>query len=237
MYPEVTGSKIIIIFGPMESSMFDTLLSLPLFQGMTLSDFNSLLQKVKLDFMRYQDGEKVIESGERCVRFAFLINGSIESTRTGNSGLFTFRERIDAPYLIEPYSMFGRAGQYLRSYSTIGQASFLFIDKLYVYTEIGKYNICRMNLLNILSGRVQQMDKAVWSIDGMTLHERMISFIKSLADQQNGEKTINIKMNDMATIMDATRINVSRELNAMEAAGLVELNRSSIHIPRLEELK
>ena len=34
----------------MELPMYDTLLSLPLFQGMSQADFNSLLQKIRLDF-------------------------------------------------------------------------------------------------------------------------------------------------------------------------------------------
>ena len=106
-----------------------------------------------------------------------------------------------------------------------------------VYTEIGKYNICRMNMLNILSGRVQKLDSDVWSIDEMELRERIIRFIRSLADHHKGEKKLYIKMNDLAVLLDATRINVSRELNALQDQGLIELSRGGIRIPLLENLK
>lgn len=220
----------------MENSMFDTLLSLPLFQGMTKSDFDSLLQKVKFDFARFEDGETVISSRESCSRFAFLLSGTVESTRTGDNGSFEFRETICMPCLIEPYSMFGRDNQYRRTYRTVGRASFLFIDKQYVYSEIGKYNICRMNLLNLLSGKVQRLDSEIWNIKGMELRERIICFLRNLADHHKGEKKLLIKMNDLAVLMDATRINVSRELNAMQDQGLIELSRGGIHIPLLENL-
>lgn len=216
--------------------MFDTLLSLPLFQGMTKSDFDSLLQKVKFDFARFEDGETVISSRESCSRFAFLLSGTVESTRTGDNGSFEFRETICMPCLIEPYSMFGRDNQYRRTYRTVGRASFLFIDKQYVYSEIGKYNICRMNLLNLLSGKVQRLDSEIWNIKGMELRERIICFLRNLADHHKGEKKLLIKMNDLAVLMDATRINVSRELNAMQDQGLIELSRGGIHIPLLENL-
>ena len=221
----------------MEYSMYDTLLGLPLFQGMTKADFDSLLMKVKLDFARYEDGDTVISSQENCTRFAFLISGTIESSCTGENEDFEFRETICAPCLIEPYSMFGRDNRYRRSYRTVGKANFLFIDKQYVYTEIGKYNICRMNLLNILSGSIQKLDRNIWDISEMALRERIIWFIRMLADHHKGEKRLLIKMNDMARIMDATRINVSKELNALEDEGLVELSRGGIHIPLLENLK
>ena len=216
--------------------MYDTLLSLPLFQGMSQTDFNSLLQKIRLDFIRYEDGDVIIEKGNRCGSLAFLINGTVESSRSGMDGNFTFSELIEASFLIEPYSMFGRAGSYQRTYTAIGSCSFLMVDKQYIYTELGKYNICRMNLLNILSGRVQQLDSHIWSLDGMSLRERIIRFIKGLSDIQSGQKRLAIKMNDLATLMDATRLNVSRELNALEKDGLISLRRKEIFIPALENL-
>lgn len=216
--------------------MYDTLLSLPLFQGMSQTDFNSLLQKIRLDFIRYEDGDVIIEKGNRCGSLAFLINGTVESSRSGIDGNFTFSELIEAPFLIEPYSMFGRAGSYQRTYTAIGSCSFLMVDKQYIYTELGKYNICRMNLLNILSGRVQQLDSHIWSLDGMSLRERIIRFIKGLSDIQSGQKRLAIKMNDLATLMDATRLNVSRELNALEKDGIISLRRKEIFIPALENL-
>lgn len=216
--------------------MYDTLLSLPLFQGMSQTDFNSLLQKIRLDFIRYEDGDVIIEKGNRCGSLAFLINGTVESSRSGMDGNFTFSELIEAPFLIEPYSMFGRAGSYQRTYTAIGSCSFLMVDKQYIYTELGKYNICRMNLLNILSGRVQQLDSHIWSLDGMSLRERIIRFIKGLSDIQSGQKRLVIKMNDLATLMDATRLNVSRELNALEEDGIISLRRKEIFIPALENL-
>ena len=216
--------------------MYDTLLSLPLFQGMSQADFNSLLQKIRLDFVRYEEGSTIISSGQTCKSFAFLINGTVESSRDGMDGNLTFMEQIDAPCLIEPYSMFGRVGSYQRTYSAVTPCSFLMVDKQYIYTELGKYNICRMNLLNILSGRVQQLDSHVWALQGDTLRGRIIRFIKGLSDIQTGTKKLCIKMNDLATLMDATRLNVSRELNALEAEGLITLRRKEILIPALENL-
>ena len=220
----------------MELPMYDTLLSLPLFQGMNQTDFNSLLQKIRLDFIRYAQGDVVISAGDRCGSLAFLINGSVESSRSGINGNFTFSELIEAPCLIEPYSMFGRAGSYLRTYTAAGPCSFLMVDKQYIYTELGKYNICRMNLLNILSGRVQQLDSHLWELDGMTLRQRIIRFVRSLSDIQSGQKRLAIKMNDLALLMDATRLNVSRELNTLEAEGLISLRRKEILIPALEKM-
>ena len=44
-------------------------------------------------------------------------------------------------------------------------------------------------------------------------------------------------MNDLAVLMDATRLNISRELNALEADGLISLRRKEILVPALEKLE
>ena len=42
-------------------TMFDTLLQLPLFQGLCHEDFTSILDKVKLHFIKHKAGETIIE--------------------------------------------------------------------------------------------------------------------------------------------------------------------------------
>jgi CRP-like cAMP-binding protein len=51
-----------------------------------------------------------------------------------------------------------------------------------------------------------------------------------------GEKRLHIKMEDLALLIDESRLNVSRELNAMQREGLVTLGRKEITIPDLKKL-
>lgn len=43
-------------------------------------------------------------------------------------------------------------------------------------------------------------------------------------------------MEDLATLIDDTRINVSKVLNKFQEEGLIQLKRKEIHIPALEKL-
>lgn len=49
-------------------------------------------------------------------------------------------------------------------------------------------------------------------------------------------KLLKIKMEDLATIVNDTRNNVSKVLNDMQDRGLVELHRGEIAIPAAENL-
>ena len=68
------------------------------------------------------------------------------------------------------------------------------------------------------------------------VRQKIIQFFLLQAHKVEGEKIIKIKMEDLAKIIDETRINVSRELNEMNEKGLIELGRKSIYIPALEQL-
>ena len=88
-------------------TMFDTLLQLPLFQGLCHEDFTSILDKVKLHFIKHKAGETIIKSGNPCTQLCFLLKGEISIVTNAKENIYTVIEQIEAPYLIEPQSLFG----------------------------------------------------------------------------------------------------------------------------------
>lgn len=216
--------------------MYDTLLQLPLFQGMTKQNFDALLMKLKLNFIKYKAGTKFIEAGSACSDFVFLINGSVVSSRESAVAGFVYKEVIGAPFLLEPFAMFGVSATFNHDYYAQTDISVLLIDKQYVYSELNKYDICGMNLLNMLSGKAQVVDRFIWSRKEFTLRERIIRFVKGLSELQYGEKYLQIKMNTLAGLMDTTRLKVSNELNDMAESGLIVLKRKEIYIPDMTKL-
>ena len=53
--------------------MYETLLQLPLFQGLCTDDFTSIIEKVKFHFRNYSDNETIMSQGEvvKCRREIF----------------------------------------------------------------------------------------------------------------------------------------------------------------------
>ena len=50
-------------------------MNLPYFQGMSKDEITSILDKVKLEFLRYNDGELILKQGEPCGCFTGLVRG------------------------------------------------------------------------------------------------------------------------------------------------------------------
>ena len=64
----------------MEITMYDTLLQLPLFQGLCKNDFTNIIGKVKLHFRKYNADDIIVEQGAPCTQLIFLLNGEIPIT-------------------------------------------------------------------------------------------------------------------------------------------------------------
>ena len=217
--------------------MYDNLLLLPLFQGLSISEFTTILEKVRFHFQTIQEGETFIRQGEACQQLCFLLNGKAVARTTVEKPEYTLSETLDAPTLIEPQSLFGMQPYYTATYQAQTQVKVLTIDKNYIFTELDKYDIFRLNLLNILSSRTQAANQKLWNAYVGTLNEKVIRFITLRSQQPSGgEKMLKITMEDWANLIDETRINLSKLLNELQDKGLLQLKRREFYIPDFEKL-
>ena len=67
-------------------------------------------------------------------------------------------------------------------------------------------------------------------------HDKIIRFILGHIERMTGEKLFKVKMDDLARMLDDTRLNVSKALNGLQELNLLELHRKEIRIPDLSLL-
>lgn len=216
--------------------MYDTLLQLPLFQGLGKTDLTNILSKVKLSFQKYDPEETIVKQGDKCEELMFFLSGQLVAETEHSDSNYTYSELFLKPMVIEPYSLFGLHPNYHATYKTRTEVNMLTIGKKYMLTELNLYEIFRINYLNILSNQVQVEHDKLFKVYATGIRKKLINFFAIQAFKPEGEKSIKVKMEDLAKIIDETRINVSRELNNMQEKGLIELKRKSIIIPALEKL-
>ena len=217
--------------------MYDTLLQLPLFQGLAKNDFTSILDKVKIHFLKRKAGDTVALGGEDCRELVFLLNGSLVSKTSDRDELYTFYEAINAPFLIEPYSLFGWSTKYVSTYMALTACNLVTIEKAYLLSELNNYEIIRLNYLNILSNRAQNLHDRLWTNLPESLHDRIVEFILLHSYVPGGEKRLKIKMDDLAKLLSSTRIRVSKALNEMQDKHWLTLHRGEIRITDISLLK
>ena len=214
-------------------TMFDTLLQLPLFQGLCHEDFTSILDKVKLHFIKHKVGETIIESGSPCKQLCFLLKGEVSIVTSSKENIYTVIEQMEAPYLLEPQSLFGMNTHYTSAYVAHTEAHTVSISKAFVLSDLFRYDIFRLNYMNIVSNRAQNLYTRLWDRAPKDIEDKIIRFILAHIERMTGEKLFKVKMDDLARILDDTRLNVSKALNGLQELNLLELHRKEIRIPDL----
>ena len=58
-------------------SMYEILMGLPLFNGVSRERISEVVGRAPFHFLKYLEGEKVIEPGEACTHIKFVISGAV----------------------------------------------------------------------------------------------------------------------------------------------------------------
>lgn len=124
---------------------------------------------------------------------------------------------------------------YASSYVAHTEVHTVCISKAFVLSDLFRYDIFRLNYMNIVSNRAQNLYSRLWDEPTLDLKAKLsVSFCHIAKNRK--EKTFKVKMDDLARCLDDTRLNISKTLNELQDNGLIELHRKEILIPDAQKL-
>lgn len=218
------------------TTLFERLLELPLFQGMSHNDLNTIVGQTKFGFHKVQRGKILIREGEACEHIYLLTSGKLCSLTQADDNSYSLEETIHAPAILQAERIFGLTQRYTKTFTAIEDSNLISINKQEVLRLSEQNFIFRLNLLNIISTHSQRADHQPWRIPPQSIRSKIIRFVESRSLRPAGTKTLHIKMETLASYIAESRLNVSHELRQMQRNGEIECTRGVIHIPALEQL-
>ena len=216
--------------------LYDKLLGLPLFQGMSSSDLQDIVTRVKFGFLRYNKNQVIISREQPCKGLMFLLDGIVDMQTIADDGSYTVTEQLNMPTIIEPERIFGLHQRYTRQYKARTQCHLISVRKDDVMLLSSEFMVFRLNLLNIISTQSQRFSQQLWQKHPSTTEERIILFLRQHCNNNMGSKIFHIKMQQLADEINESRLDVSIALNALDAKQKIRLQRGIITIPEIENL-
>lgn len=217
-------------------NMSEKLLLLPLFQGLSSSDLAHAMGHTRLEFIQGKAGELLIRENDICDSMTFLMKGAIHATTYCDDHSYSVTEELTAPDILQPECLFGMNQRYTQTFCAVTDCHLLKISKAEVLRLSDTHEIFRTNLLNILTTQTQRLSRGVWHAHPTNIREKIVRFMVERCRKPAGEKQISIKMQQLATIIGESRLNVSHELHSMEREGLLVMSRGHIIIPAIQKL-
>ncbi|MBR2230555.1 MAG: Crp/Fnr family transcriptional regulator [Prevotella sp.] len=216
--------------------IYDRLLQFPLFQGMSRDDLEIVAGHTRFGFLKVSDGRQIIHAGDPCTHLYFLINGTLKIETYSDDSRYSVTEQMSSPYILQQESVFGYYQRYTHNFYALTDANFLTLDKEEVVRLSEDFLVFRLNLMNHLATQSQKLIQMQWRRSPQSLRERIVRFFFQHTLYPAGPKTFHILMERLAEEVNDSRLNVSRALNRMQEAGVLELHRGRIEIPQLERL-
>ena len=217
-------------------NMYATLLSQSLFQGMSQSDLEQVVGHTHFDFSNLSALSPIAVEGSRCESLLFITHGTLTSTATSDDHSYILSETLPSPWVIEPERLFGLTPRYARTYTAQSDCRLFGIGKDEVVSLSSRFDIFRINLLNIYTTHAQRVSRQCWRTPPHDIKAKLARFVSDHSQRLTGEKVLDVKMTVLASLLGESRLNLSRALHELSADGLIAMSRGQVRIPHLEKL-
>ena len=217
-------------------SMYEILMGLPLFKGVSHDKISEIVEKAKFHFLKYTEGNPIINAHEPCTHIKFVISGSVRSTISNSDGRFKVSQTLHAPCVIAPEFLFGKAPFYPNSVFALEPTGVLQISKNDYMKILATTEIFMYNFQTTLSMSAQKVVEGILSITAGSLEERIAFWIISLTQKGGQDIALTCKARDLYALFGVQRTSFIATLESMKQRGIIGYDNQEIRIHSRESL-
>ena len=210
--------------------MYEILMGLPIFQGVSHAKISELIEKIKFHFLKYTDGETIVDVDEPCTNLKFLISGSVRLETLNLNRRIKVLQTLNAPNIIGAEYLFGKRTSYPYSVKAHPAAGVMQVEKADFLKILKSDIVFLFNTLNYLSRNSQTPTEAVLSLTSGSVAERVAFWIGSLTYRGSSEIVIERKQKDMYTRLGIQRSAYINTLEELRDKGVLDFTSGAVYI-------
>lgn len=211
-------------------SMYEILMALPLFNGVSYSTLSEVVGTTKFHFLKYLEGEKIVDAGQPCTHIKFVISGSCRSVVTNPAGRLSVGQTLRAPNVIAPEFLFGRTTIYPCTVTALEPTGIVQIAKSDYVKLLNSDPVFLFNYLNVLSVNAQKAVNGVLALTAGSLEERIAFWIVALSQRTGTDIVLSARQRDLYSLFGVQRSSFMATLESMKSRGLIDYTSNEIKI-------
>ena len=216
--------------------MYETLLGLPLFQGLGYSDLTRILESTRLDFETAEAGRVLIRQDQPCEGLTFVLKGDVLITTSSADRTGSVEENMATPTVCGREVLYGSLRHHRHTLTTLSETRLLQMDKRTVGALTAYFEVFRLNVMNLLTTSIVRRDMLHWLPAEQSLKGRIRGFMRAHVLRPAGQKHFRISQRQLGLYLGEDKRYIARALHEMETEGLLQLERQKIFIPLFETL-
>ncbi len=208
-------------------NIFDKLLHLPLFQGVSQERLQETIEKVPFHFLKFRKGEKFLSCGDECTHVRFIVSGRVKMEYESKVLKFKISHELEAPEVIAPDYLFGLDTAYPFSVKAIENCGILQLTKLDYVTMLRSDNVFLFNILNYLSRNSQTRKSQLLNLNNASVQERLAMLVSAFTSQRAQNITMTFRQRDLCRLLGARRPALINAISTLKDNGLIEMPDSA----------
>ncbi len=219
------------------NSMYENLMRLPLFNGVSYNRISEIVGNTRLAFMKFLPGERIVSAGDPCTRLMFVIGGKVRLAVRNSSDRFIVSQTLESPSVVSPDFLFGRNTLFPASVTAIDTVSIMEIEKNDFINIIRNDEVCLFNYLNFISTNAQKAIDGVLALTSGSLEERIAFWIIALTQRDAKDIVFSCRQRDLYSLFGVQRSSFISTLDSMKERGLIDYTPTEISVTSRSELR
>lgn len=204
-------------------NIFDKLLHLPLFQGVTQERLGEVIEKIPFHFLKFKKGERILDCGDPCTHVRFVISGRVRLEYESKVLKFKISHELSSPEVISPDYLFGLDTSYPFSVYAVDECGLLQVDKQDYVTILQSDRVFLYNILNYLSRNSQSIKTHLLNIEHASVLERIALLVSAFTSQRSEHITLSFRQRDLCHLLGARRPALMAALDYLLEKGMIEM--------------
>lgn len=212
------------------NSMYQQLMQLPLFQGVSTEKITALVEKLPFHFLKFRNGEQIFAAGDPCTHIKFIVSGQVRLEMPCNQLRVSLLQTLTTPHVLAAEYLFGRETTYPFTALAQGACGILQLRKSDYIKMVGSDKVFLFNILNYLSSGSQHSISAALSIQNGSVAERLAMFIDSLVVNGATDIVLKYKQKDLCTLLGTQRTTLMASLSKLAEQEIIEFDSNVLRI-------
>ena len=215
--------------------MFELLLQLPLFQGLSTEALSALVEKYPFHFLKYHDGDSIVNAGDTVTHARFVVSGNVRLNMPFNNLQVTLSQTLSSPHVLGPDWLFGMTTIHPYSVTAKGECGILQITKSDYVTMLQSDKVLLFNILNYLSLRGQNSATTMLDTQQGSIGERLKLLVKTFTTRTSTDVELTFRQKDFCTLLGTQRNSMQKAMNELMDSGLINFSSNKLEIINLRE--
>ena len=212
-------------------------MQLPLFHGVSAQQLSALVEKMPFHFLKFNDGERIIDEGDTCTHVRFVVSGKVRVSMRFTNLKVTIEQTLEAPNVLGPYYLFGLDTSYPFNVTAEGECGIMQLRKSDYVNIVQADKVFLFNILNYLSRNSQRFTAGVLAMKQGSVTERIALIVSILTTQLSSDITISFLQKDLCTLLGTQRTTLIHALDILKDEGIIDYTTTQITILNLSALR